>query len=381
MNHRYNLEVSDVLKNCQEELAQRYKFHSVQYKALEDITSCRTSQRGGHKHICFNCGYHKVSYNSCRNRHCPKCQFLKQIQWVDKLKSRMLPCRYFHVVFTIPQQLNKLFYLNQTACYNLLFKASWEALKTAGKNPLYLGAKLGAISVLHTWGQTLTYHPHVHILVPAGGLSEDNVEWITTRKNFLLPVKVLSALFRGIMYKGLLALLDKEDITVPGDFPDKNALKKQLYRKSWNVYAKKTFGAAEGVLQYLGRYTHRVGISNNRMISLEAKTVRFGYKDYRGGNKKKIMELSDFEFSRRFLQHILPSGFYKIRYYGILATALIDTDRQEVTALICKSVVLSSLEGLTAYEIIRALFEKDPLKCPNCKQGFLRHIKEFVPLE
>ncbi len=381
MNHRYNLEVSDVLENCQGELAQRYKLHSVQHKALEDITSCRTSQQGGHKHICPNCGYHKVSYNSCRNRHCPKCQFLKQLQWVDKLKSRMLPCRYFHVVFTIPQQLNKLFYLNQSACYNLLFKASWEALKTAGKNPSYLGAKLGAISVLHTWGQTLTYHPHVHMLVPAGGLSEDNVEWITTRKSFLLPVKVLSAIFRGIMYKGLLELLDKEEITVPDDFPDKNTLKKQLYQKPWNVYAKKTFGAAEGVLQYLGRYTHRVGISNNRMLSLKDKKVRFGYKDYRDGNKKKVIQLTDIEFSRRFLQHILPTGFYKIRYFGILSTALIETDREEIMALIGKRVFLSSLEGLTTYEIIREIFGRDPLKCPVCKQGILRQSRGYVPLE
>jgi hypothetical protein len=380
-NKRNKFEVSDVLKSCSTEIQTNLNLHSVQLKALKDIIACRTSIQGGHKYTCHQCGYSQVAYNSCRNRHCPKCQYLKQVQWVDKLGSRLLPGRYFHIVFTLPEKLNKLFYLNQSKCYNLLFSSSWQAIKAAGLNPSFLGAKMGAISVLHTWGQTLTYHPHIHMLVPAGGLSSDNMEWITTNKNFLLPVKALSSIYRGVMYKSLLKLINQNQLTLSDNIPDLKTLKKYVFEKKWNVYAKKTFGGSNGVLQYLGRYVHRVGISNNRLLSFTKEKISFGYKDYRDNNKKKVMALSSFEFCRRFLQHILPNGFYKIRYFGILSTALIDSDKSQALALIGKSIFLSKLEGLTVYELIRKLFRIDPIKCPKCNESYLRRTKLHVQLE
>jgi predicted RNA-binding Zn-ribbon protein involved in translation (DUF1610 family) len=380
-NKRTNVELSDVLKSCSKEIQTNFNLHPVQLKALKDIIACRTSVQGGHKYTCHHCGYNRVAYNSCRNRHCPKCQYLKQAQWIDKLGSRVLPGRYFHIVFTLPEQLNKLFYLNQTKCYNLLFSSSWYAIKEAGLNPSFLGAKMGAISVLHTWGQTLTYHPHIHMLVPAGGLSSDNMEWITASKNFLLPVKALSSIYRGVMFNCLSKLINQNQLILPDNIPDLKMLKKSVYEKKWNVYAKKPFGAVNGVLQYLGRYVHRVGISNDRLLSYTKDKVSFGYKDYRDNNKKKAMTLNSLEFSRRFLQHILPNGFYKIRYFGILSTALIDSDKSQALALIGESIFLSKLEGLTVYELIRKLFRIDPIKCPKCKESYLRITKLHVQLE
>jgi len=218
--------------------------------------------------------------------------------------------------FTIPQELNQLFYLNQRQCYNILFKASWECVKQASLNTEFLGAETGALSVLHTWGQSLSYHPHIHMIVPAGGLDEDGIEWCSSHGKFFLPVKALSSMFRGIVCRMLKEGIELKQIDIPSKITSFETLKDKLYEKNWNVYSKKSFGGVDGVLQYLGRYTHRVAISNSRIKSADSKGVDFYWKDYRNKNRIKLMRLDTAEFIRRFLMHVLPSGFYKIRYYG-----------------------------------------------------------------
>jgi hypothetical protein len=373
VNERQKTEVAGAFISCSEELMERYDLCHEQRKAFDDITSCRTAVLGGHSETCNHCGFTKQAYNSCHNRHCPKCQFLKQEQWVDKLRGRLIPGRYFHIVFSVPHLLNQLFYINQSLCYKLLFDASSEALQNAAKNPRFLGAETGAVAVLHTWGQTLSYHPHIHLLVPAGGLSEDGTEWVRTHKKFFVPVKALSAMFRGIFTRMIEKMLDENAFRLPDGFSGFLPLKEKLYEKNWNVYAKKALGGVNSVLAYLGRYTHRVAISNNRLVNIENGHVTFRYKNYKNRERHELTTISCLEFTRRFMMHVLPKGFYKIRYYGILATANIKTKRQQAIALIGKTIWLPILEGLTAYEVYRILKGADPVRCPKCKQGIMVH--------
>lgn len=380
LNKRETAEVAAVFHSCSEEFLYSIHLCRQQQKAFNDIACCRSSQLGGHINTCDHCGHKAQAYNSCHNRHCPKCQFLKQEQWVDKLKGRLIPGRYFHIVFSVPHLLNPLFYINQKMCYKLLFDAASQALQNAGRNPHFLGAETGAVAVLHTWGQTLSYHPHIHMLVPAGGLTEDGMEWTEAPKKFFVPVKALSAMFRGIVIRLLKAHLDKNELKPPEGFPEFEQLKKKLYEKNWNVYSKKALAGVNSVLAYLGRYTHRVAISNSRITNVENGKVTFRYKNYHKRGIQQVMTISCLEFARRFLMHILPAGFYKIRYYGILATANIKTKRQQAIALIGKIIWLPMLEGLNAYEIYRALTGKDPVRCPKCKQGTMIRSKiELAP--
>jgi hypothetical protein len=375
LNKKQNLEVAHVLKASTEQTAEKQNLCSVQLKAFFDITACRSSILGGHINSCNQCGFKRQAYNSCHNRHCPKCQFLKQEQWVDKLKGRLIPGRYFHIVFSIPHLLNPLFYINQKQCYKLLFDAASQALKNAGRNPRFLGAETGAVAVLHTWGQTLSYHPHIHMLVPAGGLAEDGMEWISSPKKFFVPVKALSKMFRGILIRLFKKQLDENKLKLPDGFSNFLVLKQKLYAKNWNVYAKKALGGVNSVLGYLGRYSHRVAISNNRLVNIENNKVTFRYKNYKNKGKSQLITIQCVEFARRFLMHILPSGFYKIRYYGILASANCNTKRQQAIALIGKAIWLPVLEGLTAYEVYRTLSGKDPICCPKCKKGIMVRYK------
>lgn len=374
-NKRQDIEVANILKLGVAQVMGHQKLCSTQLKAVSDITLCRSRALGGHINSCNHCGFKQQAYNSCHNRHCPKCQFLKQEQWVDKLKGRLLPGRYFHIVFSIPHLLNPLFYINQEQCYKLLFSAASEALKNAGRNPSFLGAEIGAIAVLHTWGQTLSYHPHIHMLVPAGGLSEDGMEWISAPKKFFVPVKALSKMFRGILVRLLKKLIDDNEFKLPHDFTGFDLLKKRLYDINWNVYSKKALGGVDSVLTYLGRYSHRVAISNNRLVKVVDNKVTFRYKNYRNKGQTQLITMLCAEFTRRFLQHILPSGFYKIRYYGILATANCNTKRQQAISLIGKTIWLPLLEGLTAYEVYRVLSGNDPIYCPKCKKGIMQRYK------
>lgn len=371
INQRHKLELSDILEEGMVEYVQSHHLHPVQEKAVKDIIACRSNKLGGHTNMCNSCGYTQQAYNSCRNRHCPKCQYVKQEQWVDKLAHNLLPCKYFHVVFTIPQELHNTLYLNPKNGYNLLFKAATQALTKAAANPDFLGAQSGALAVLHTWTQTLCYHPHIHMLVPAGGLSEDEMEWVTSGKKFFLPQKALARIFRGVFIKMLKQCIGDKNIKLPDNISDFDVLNQQLYAKEWNVFIKKPFRGPSAVLTYLGRYTHKVAISNSRLLNFEKGKVSFRYKDNRNHGKQKVMVLDIQEFIRRYLQHILPDNFYKIRYIGILANINIKAKREKCIELIGSEMNLPKLQGLTGIEVMEISLKKDIFKCPNCSDGRL----------
>ena len=364
-------ELADVFRSCGKEFLSGHRLTTCQHKASAAIISCRTSQMGSHALTCDHCGHTKVCYNSCRNRHCPKCQYVRQLLWVEKLKVRLLPVRYFHVVFTVPEVLRPLFYLNQKICYDLLFASSAMAVRKTSENPEFLGAHTGSLAVLHTWGQSLSYHPHIHMLVPAGGLDQDGMEWIPAHRKFFVPVKALSAVFRGVFFSRLKRLLDQNSLTVPRgsqeQYADIGELRKVLYEKNWHVYIKKTFRGAGQVVSYLGRYTHRVAISNSRILELGNTEVSFRWKDYRSGTTK-VMKLATGEFVRRFLQHILPGRFYKIRYYGILSSAASDKLRKCFSLLNLRQPY-SPYQGLNTYQVLEAILGNDTFVCECCKEG------------
>jgi len=297
---------------------------------MSAIEACRTEALGGHVAACTKCDHHHIAYNSCKNRHCPKCQGPAARDWMEARAEDLLPVEYFHVVFTMPAEIAQIAYRNKRAVYGLLFRASAETVMTIAADPRHLGAKVGLTSVLHTWGSALTHHPHVHmIIVPGGGLSPGGSKWVACKPRFFLHVRVLARLFRRLFIEGLLALHQAGELAFFGDhegLADTAAFKKWLapFRKSeWVVYAKPPFGGPEAVLAYLSRYTHRVAISNHRLVSADADTVAFRWKDYRikSGERQKIMRLEIGEFIRRFLMHVLPDGFHRIRHYGLLASA------------------------------------------------------------
>ena len=370
-NKRYPVELADIMREYGPTLKENMKLCPEQYKAIDDISACRTPQMKGHLGVCDNCGHREQSYNSCRNRHCNKCQYMKQTIWVENLKGRLLPGKYFHMVFTLPDRLNRLIYMNQQICYSLLFNSAWSSLQSLCANPRFLGAQPGAVAVLHTWSSTLVYHPHIHMLVPAGGLSEDRMEWVRTKKDFLVPVKVLSKIFRTRFCETLLKLIQSGGIDLPDGFQTEG-LKQKIYAKDWVVYAKKTGKTAARVLEYLGRYTHRVAISNQRICGFDQGKVCFRYKDPKTGNYNREMALDGQTFVKRFLLHVLPSGFYKIRYYGVLASTNSQEKKEQCLALMGKEQYLSPVEGLNAYEAFRMLTGTDPCKCKKCGKGFMR---------
>ena len=368
-NKKQNIELADILKRHKDEFLKKHHLCSEQIKAFEAIVNCRTSALGGHIDRCDHCGFTRQAYNSCRNRHCPKCQFIKQVQWVDKLKANLVPVRYFHIVFTIPQCLHKTFYINQSLAYSLMFKAAGEALKICASNPKFLGAQTGAVAVLHTWGQTLTYHPHIHMIVPAGGLSEDGMEWVLSGKNFFLPVKVLSGLFRGILCRHIGQAVAKNEIKLPDDISNFNQLKNQIYSKKWVVYIKNPFAGPDRVIEYLGNYTHRVAISNHRIIAEQDGKVTFRYKDYKTGKLNKYIALDTDEFIMRFFRHILPNGFYKIRYFGLLAQCNSKSKLETCFDLLESDTFLPVFEGLRAIDVLQMLSGKNLVICPKCGKG------------
>jgi hypothetical protein len=300
-----------------------------QLKVMSAIERCRTAALGGHVARCENgaCGYAIIAYNSCRNRHCPKCQGTAAREWLLEREAELLPVPYFHVVYTLPAPIADLAYTNRAVIYDILFKASAEATLIIAADPKHLGARIGITSVLHTWGSAMTHHPHVHMIVPGGGLSADRTRWIACRPNFLLPVRVLSRLFRRLVIEMLVAAHHDGKLGFFGahiplaDAAAFAAFLNPLRRSEWVVYAKRPFGGPEAVLAYLSRYTHRVAISNRRLIAADANAVTFKYKDYRveGAARFKTMTLATAEFIRRFLIHVLPKGFHRIRHYGLLA--------------------------------------------------------------
>ena len=295
---------------------------------MSAIESCRTAVLGGHVARCENCSHTQISYNSCRNRHCPKCQGAAAKEWLAEREAELLPVPYYHVVFTLPAAIADIAYQNKAVIYNLLFKASAETLTTIAADPKHLGARIGVLSVLHTWGSALTHHPHVHMIVPGGGISLDGEKWLSCRPGFFLPVRVLSRLFRRLFLEKLVAAHQAGELQFFGNhaaLTDAQAFAAYLAplrNSEWVVYSKRPFGGPKEVLRYLARYTHRVAISNRRLIALDDNGVTFKWKDYRieGCERYKVMTLATSEFIRRFLIHVLPDGFHRIRYYGLLAS-------------------------------------------------------------
>lgn len=366
---RLMVEVQDIFLNYGNTYRTNHKLTLVQHKAMSAIQKCRTSQLGGHKEVCDSCGHTRISYNSCRNRHCPKCQTLAKERWIDNQKSNLLDVGYFHVVFTIPDSLNSMTYQNQKAIYTLLFKTVAETLTELASDKKYLGAKIGFTSVLHTWGQNLIHHPHVHSIVPGGGLSSIG-KWVNSRKKFFIPVKVLSRKFRGKFLYYLKQLYYQNKLEFHGsqavlaNNTDFEELLSSLYNKEWVVYCKPPFKNATCIVEYLGRYTHRVAISNKRIVGLEKDTVTFKWRDYKDDSKQKLMTLSADEFIRRFLIHILPDRFMKIRHYGLLG------NRNKTTNLkLCKQLTHTPLltkEKTSTLQLIQKITGMDLSKCPSC---------------
>jgi len=324
---RPTLEVADIIRAAGDGFIEHHQAHlSWQHvKVLRAIQRCRTAALGGHLDQCSRCGHRAISFFSCRNRHCPKCQTNARNKWLAARSQELLPVSYSHVVFTLPHELSALALQNKRAIYNLLLQTSAATLLEIAADPQHLGAQIGFLSVLHTWGQNLQAHPHVHCVIPSGGLSPDRSRWIHPKYHFFLPVKVLSRVFRGKFVAGLKRLVRQKKLGFHGNLQPLSqptwfhAFLRQLFRQDWVVYAKPPFGGPKYVLQYLARYTHRVAISNHRLVSLEAGNVTFRWKDYAHGNKKRKMTLPADEFLRRFLLHVLPRGFVRIRHFGFLA--------------------------------------------------------------
>jgi hypothetical protein len=324
---RPRTEVADILRMHGAAYRAKHAGHLdwPKLKVMDAITACRTSALGGHVDVCEDCGTARISFNSCRNRHCPKCQGQARFAWLEARQAELLPVSYFHLVFTLPPKIAEIAYQNKSLVYGILFKASHQAISALALNPKRLGAKAGGISVLHIWGQTLTFHPHIHCVIPGGGLSPDGTRWISSRCDFFLPVKPLGQLFRRRFLELLSKAFEKGKLKFFGKlapFSDPRAFAariKAMGRINWVVYAKKPFGGPEQVLKYLSRYTHRVAIAGSRIVSLDKDQVTFEWKDYRDGGKKKLMKLKPDEFIRRFLLHVLPPGFHRIRQFGFLS--------------------------------------------------------------
>jgi hypothetical protein len=380
-------EVADVFRRYGEEYRQKHQLSRPQSRAMRAIEICRTAVLGGHLFQCEECEKEKVCYNSCRNRHCPKCQSLDRQRWLEERGEELLPVPYFHVVFTLPEQLNSLVLVNPKLIFTLLFDSASQTLLEIAADPKHLGARIGFIAVLHTWSQTLQLHPHLHCIVPGGGLSPDRQSWVASRLNFFLSVHVLGRLFRGKFLAGLKALYESGLLILPESLGGPKAfqtLLDLLYEKSWVVYSQPPFGSPETVLGYLARYTHRVAISNSRLVRLEEGQVTFTYKDYAQGGKVREMTLPAEEFIRRFLLHILPERFVRIRYYGLLSTRTRDEDLALCRELLGVARVAESPESPEAEPVkeswqalVERLTGKDPTVCEHCGRGHLRWVKDL----
>ena len=328
---RPSLEVADIFRSAGPAYRARHAGHLSldQLKVMSAIEHCRTAVMGGHVEACTDCGHWRVAYNSCRNRHCPRCQGAAARTWLAEREADLLPVGYFHVVFTLPAEVADIAFQNKAAVYGLLFQAASETMTTIAADKKHLGARIGITAVLHTWGSALTHHPHIHMIVPGGGIARDGSRWISSRPAFLLPVRVLGKLFRRLFLTRLMALHDAGRLAFYGGMAhlaDRRAFLRHLSpvrKKNWVVYAKPPFAGPDAVLAYLARYTHRVAISNSRLLRFDEAGVTFRYKNYRlnGADRQQTMTISADEFIRRFLLHVLPKGFHRIRHYGLLAGA------------------------------------------------------------
>jgi Putative transposase/Transposase zinc-binding domain len=386
--NRPTLEVADVFRRHGGDFLDRYgsSLSHEQRRALQDIRDCRTAELGGHVEECVRCGHRQVAYNSCRNRHCPKCQATAAADWMEAREAELLPVEYFHVVFTLPAAINPIALQNPRAVYGLLFQAAADTLRRVAADPKHLGAEVGFLAVLHTWGQNLQLHPHVHCVVPGGGLSPDGSRWVSCRPGFFLPVRVLSRVFRGKFLAGLKAAFDRGTLSFHGKIAvlaDPGEFQRRLdasAKTEWVVYAKPPFGGPEQVLKYLARYTHRVAISNHRLTAMEDGEVTFRWKDYAHGNERKTMKLNAAEFIRRFLMHVLPAGFVRIRHYGFLANRVCREKLELCRSLLADVTSSEPVAGEPASEPEEAT-EQEPAAhdCPACGEGRMIIVETIRP--
>jgi hypothetical protein len=354
---RPTVEVADILRAQGKNFIDRHRniLRFQQLKVMRAIMHCRTAALGGHVDVCPRCGGDRaISYNSCRNRHCPKCQSQARQRWIDARKQELLATRYFHVVFTVPHELHAIVLQNEAELYNLLFRTVAETLLEVARHPKHLGAEIGFFGILHTWGQNLLLHPHIHCVIPAGGIAPDHAQWIHPKYPFLLPVRVLGKVFRGKFVEGLRRAFRNERLKFAGQIQCLNEFKafaaflRTLFRQHWVVYAKPAFGGPEQVIRYLGRYTHRIAISNHRLVAFDGDHVTFRWRDYAHGNKQRLMTVSAAEFIRRFLVHVLPKGFVRIRHFGFMANAQRSASLQRCRQLLRTSPVISSTDSASA---------------------------------
>lgn len=362
---RTEYEIADVIEQFGDQFQQKYHPNEYQQRVLRALLQCRTSALGGHKDECDCCGKVRISYNSCGNRHCPKCQSAKQAFWIEDLMEKTLPVKHYHLVFTIPHELNTIAMLNSGWFYNRLFAAVWDTLRTFGYS--HFGVESGAVCVLHTWGQNLSLHPHVHCIVPAAGLTlAGNMKHIGKSGKFLYPVTQLSPMFRGKLMQAIKKELVKKSL-----WQTHKTLMNDAWEKPWNVHCEPSLGKPEHVIKYLGQYTHRVAISNQRILDINDHGVTFLHKDYRDDAKQKPITLPGVEFLRRFCQHILPKGFVKIRHYGIYSSRFRAEQEKQNPKMVIKPTETSQerLKRLTGY---------DANKCPHCKKGIM-HVVEVLP--
>jgi len=355
----------------------------VKKKVLRALVACRTAALGGHRYACSDqCGYERYAYKPCGNRHCPKCQAAARAAWLEDRVADLLPVEYFHVVFTVPAEVAQIALQNKKVMYDILFRASAETLKQIAGDPQHLGAELGFIGLLHTWGQTLHHHPHIHYVIPGGGLSPDGATWVSCPPGFFLPVRVLSRLFRGKFLGLTRRAFDRGELSFQGCLAPLAAPKAfaahlaPAYDTEWVVYAKPPFGGAAQVLKYLARYTHRVAISNQRLVSLRDGEVRFRWKDYAHGNRPRIMKLSAIEFIRRFLLHVLPKGYVHIRHFGFLANAVRTKKLPRCRELLEASCVpMPSLDDIVPAFAWDGPADMPGSPCPQCGKGHIvRHV-------
>ena len=371
----HRLELADIFRAHQEDFLNRWNpvLSREQRRALRDIRDCRTAVLGGHLQQCDQCGHRVNLYNSCRNRHCPKCQATARAKWLAQRQAELLPAPYFHVVFTLPPLIGRLALQNAKRIYGILFRTASQTLLEIAADPKHLGASIGFLAVLHTWGQNLHLHPHLHCIVPGGGISPDGTRWIACRKSFFLPVRVLSRLFRTKFLRSLRVAFGRGDLRFAGELHALaepaafRSLCQQAVRNEWVVYAKPPFGGPERVLKYLARYTHRVAISNHRLRTLENARVSFDWKDYAHRGRTKIMTLDAVEFIRRFLLHVLPSGLVRIRQFGFLANRFRKQKLELCRALLgapTRSPIIASDDRPNAQI-------EDAHRCPICQLGRL----------
>lgn len=363
--------VNDIFREYASEFLSTHSVSEQTKKVIRAITDCRTEYLGGHIQKCDTCGHEVTLFNSCRNRHCPQCQFIKKEQWIDKKKNEVLPFQYFHTVFTIPDELNPIVIRNKKLIYKLLFDSTKETLLTVAEDDKYFGAKIGFFSILHTWGQKLNLHPHIHTVVPGGGYVEKKSKWISAPADYLVPVKVVMPRFRSIFLKELKRLYVENQLYLKGTvYQDKKCFQKlidKMFNKEWIVYIKESFRNSDSVIEYLAKYTHRIAISNYRIISFEDGVVSFSYRDYADNNSKKVMKMPVMKFMERFLYHVVPYRFVRIRYYGLLSNCTAKkkiSDCREYYQVKAKTPVKRSWE-----EIFQGKLGIDPCQCSSCKKG------------